>query len=146
MTAASRSRSTSARPRSHHETEPLLAKERVEPNPLPKAQLAVIYAIKLTLPIALTQSMPYYNVLIGKLAASEGADTGYYSGVTVGGIARAAVIPLVELWSTAQRLLCGAVHQHVRLGTSLWYDRVLCHAVQDSLHVQTAGVGRPSSS
>ncbi|RPD57572.1 MFS general substrate transporter [Lentinus tigrinus ALCF2SS1-7] len=80
MTVA-RSRSTSARPRSHLETEPLLPKEKVKPNPLPKAQLAVIYAIKLTLPIAYTQALPYYNVLIGKLAASEGADTGYYSGV-----------------------------------------------------------------
>lgn len=79
-----RSRSTSARPGSHHETDHLLAKKaRVKPNPLPKFQLAVIYAIKLTLPIAHTQAMPYYNVLIGKLAASEGADTGYYSGVTV---------------------------------------------------------------
>ncbi|KAI0374170.1 MFS general substrate transporter [Pilatotrama ljubarskyi] len=53
----------------------------MKPNPLPKAQLAVIYAIKLTLPIAHTQSMPYYNFLIEKLAASEGAETGYYSGV-----------------------------------------------------------------
>ncbi|KAH9895113.1 MFS general substrate transporter [Cubamyces lactineus] len=53
----------------------------MEPNPLPKVQMAVIYAIKLTLPIALTQSIPYYNVLIEKLAASEGAETGYYSGL-----------------------------------------------------------------
>ncbi|KAI0355607.1 MFS general substrate transporter [Trametes cingulata] len=56
-------------------------KARLKPNPLPKAQLAVIYAIKLTLPIANTQSMPYYNFLIEKLAASEGAETGYYSGL-----------------------------------------------------------------
>ena len=133
-------------PGTSDELQSLLRKREVLSNPLPKLQLAVIYAIKLTLPIALTQVLPYYNVFMEKLAASVGADTGYYSGVTVGGIARAAVIPLVELWSTAQRLLCGAVHQHVRLGTSLWYDRVLCHAVQDSLHVQTAGVGRPSSS
>ncbi|KAI0779428.1 MFS general substrate transporter [Fomes fomentarius] len=63
------------------ESEPLLVKRRVKPNPLPKLQLAIIYAIKLTLPIASTQMLPYYNVLIGKLAASEGADTGYYSGL-----------------------------------------------------------------
>ena len=55
---------------------------------MPKAQLAVIYAIKLTLPIAHTHAMPYFNVLIGKLAASEGADTSYYSGVTVGSTLR----------------------------------------------------------
>ncbi|KAI0681942.1 major facilitator superfamily domain-containing protein [Cerioporus squamosus] len=53
-----RSRSTSVRPGSHHETEPLVAKKaKAKPNPLPK-------------------------LLVGKLAASEGADTGYYSGVT----------------------------------------------------------------
>ncbi|PIL35917.1 MFS general substrate transporter [Ganoderma sinense ZZ0214-1] len=63
------------------ETAPLLAKHRNQPNPLPKLQLAVIYAIKLTLPIATTQALPYYNVFIEKLAASEGADTGYYSGL-----------------------------------------------------------------
>ena len=56
---------------------------KTEPTPLPKIQLAVIYAIKLTLPIALSQSIPYYNVLIEKLAASEGAVTGYYSGLAV---------------------------------------------------------------
>ena len=65
------------------ETAPLLAKHRIRPNPLPKLQLAVIYAIKLTLPIATTQALPYYNVFIEKLAASEGADTGYYSGLAV---------------------------------------------------------------
>ena len=69
--------------RPQDESEPLLPKQRIKPTPLPKAQLAVIYAIKLTLPIALTQALPYYNVLIEKLAASEGADTGYYSGLAV---------------------------------------------------------------
>ncbi|KAM5534538.1 hypothetical protein V8D89_011742 [Ganoderma adspersum] len=63
------------------ETAPLLAKHRNQLSPLPKLQLAVIYAIKLTLPIATTQALPYYNVFIEKLAASEGADTGYYSGL-----------------------------------------------------------------
>ncbi len=65
------------------ESEHLLAKRKVKPNPLPKLQLAIIYAIKLALPIASTQILPYYNVLVGKLAASEGADTGYYSGLAV---------------------------------------------------------------
>ena len=68
---------------SRDETEPLLVKQADRPNPLPKAQLAVVYAIKLTLPIAITHLLPYYNVLIERLAASEGADTGYYSGVVV---------------------------------------------------------------
>ncbi|KAI0820024.1 MFS general substrate transporter [Trametes gibbosa] len=64
-----------------NESEPLLSKHTAKPNPLPKAQLAIIYAVKLTLPIATTQTMPYYNLLIERLAASEGAETGYYSGL-----------------------------------------------------------------
>ncbi|KAI0769763.1 MFS general substrate transporter [Trametes elegans] len=65
------------------ESEPLLPqqKQKRKANPLPKLQMAVIYAIKLTLPIANTQTIPYYNLLIEKLAASEGAETGYYSGL-----------------------------------------------------------------
>ena len=66
-----------------NEHEPLLGKRTATPNPLPKLQLGVIYAIKLTLPIALTQALPYYNVFIGRLASSVGADTGYYSGLAV---------------------------------------------------------------
>lgn len=66
------------------ETAPLLPKEKPKTNPLPKAQLAVIYAIKLSVPIAMTQLSPYFNLLIEKLAASDGAETGYYSGLSVG--------------------------------------------------------------
>ena len=69
---------------SSEEQEPLLDGRHKKPHPLPKTQLATVYAIKLTLPIALTQVLPYFNVLIEKLAASEGADTGYYSGAAVG--------------------------------------------------------------
>ncbi|KAH9858823.1 MFS general substrate transporter [Lenzites betulinus] len=63
------------------EAESLIPKHKAKPTPLPIGQLAVIYAVKLTLPIASTQTMPYYNLLIEKLAASEGAETGYYSGL-----------------------------------------------------------------
>lgn len=56
---------------------------RPRPNPLPKVQLAVVYAIKLVVPIASTQAMPYMNVLVSELAASSGAETGYYSGLVV---------------------------------------------------------------
>ena len=68
---------------SSDEQQPLLDGQHRKPTPLPKGQLGTVYAIKLTLPIALTQVLPYFNVLVEKLAASEGADTGYYSGVTV---------------------------------------------------------------
>ncbi|KAI8972234.1 major facilitator superfamily domain-containing protein [Trametes punicea] len=61
--------------------ESLGSKSGVKPNPLPKAQMAVIYAIKLTLPIALTQSIPYYNEFIASLLSSDGAEIGYYSGL-----------------------------------------------------------------
>ena len=71
---------------SSQELQPLLYDGPKKPTPLPKAQLATIYAIKLTLPIALTQVLPYFNVLIEKLAVSRGADTGYYSGLAVSGL------------------------------------------------------------
>ncbi|KAJ8489468.1 hypothetical protein ONZ51_g2904 [Trametes cubensis] len=86
------------------EPEPLVPKKKMEPNPLPKVQMAVIYAIKLTLPIALTQSIPYYIVLIEKLAASEGAETGYYSGLA--------------------RVLRGPIHEHVYMGAYLSRGRI----------------------
>ncbi|EIW63486.1 MFS general substrate transporter [Trametes versicolor FP-101664 SS1] len=69
-------------------------RNRSRPTPLPKAQLAIIYAIKLTLPIANTQTMPYYNILIEKLAASEGAETGYYSGLAHSAFAIAGFISM----------------------------------------------------
>ena len=65
------------------ERSPLLGAVHRKPTPLPKLKLATIYAIKLSFPIALTQVLPYYNVLVEKLAESEGADTGYYSGLAV---------------------------------------------------------------
>ncbi|KAI0769762.1 major facilitator superfamily domain-containing protein [Trametes elegans] len=66
------------------ESDPLLhapEPRKPQPNPLPVAQIAVIYTVKLTLPVANNQSIPYYHVLIERLAASEGAETGYYSGL-----------------------------------------------------------------
>ena len=83
MTHAGESVEPHAAQAARDETAPLLPKQRAQPNPLPKLQLAIIYAIKLTLPITHTQSLPYYNVFIEKLAASQGADTGYYSGLAV---------------------------------------------------------------
>ncbi|KAI0675155.1 MFS general substrate transporter [Trametes maxima] len=81
MTARSRSYTNVPATADADEPEPLVAKQHAKPNPLPVFQLAVIYAIKLTLPITSTQSIPYFNLLIEKLAASEGAETGYYSGI-----------------------------------------------------------------
>lgn len=49
--------------------------------PLPKAQLAAVYAIKLTIPIASQQLKPYINQMIEDLHLSGARTTGYYSGV-----------------------------------------------------------------
>lgn len=64
--------------------------------------------------------MPYYNILIEKLAASEGAETGYYSGLAV------SVCSYMECYSDttvarpiAQCLRYRGVHQHVLLGACL---------------------------
>ena len=62
---------------------PIRATSTFKPNPLPKLQIAVIYAIRLTFTIARAQSLPYYNAFLAKIAASAGADTGYYSGLVV---------------------------------------------------------------
>lgn len=70
------------------ETDPLLVRRaaaRVPTyiTPLPKLQLAAVFAIKLVLPISSAQVMPYLNVLVAELAKSDGAETGYYSGLVV---------------------------------------------------------------
>ena len=70
------------------ENEPLVAtasspKRAPPPNPLPKLQLAAIFAVKIIIPISSTQVLPYLNVMVEELAASEGANTGYYSGLMV---------------------------------------------------------------
>lgn len=77
------------RPESNSDSEPLLSQEHrrhvpPQPNPLPKLQLAVVFFIKLVIPIAGTQTLPYINVLVADLAKASGAQTGYYSGLVVG--------------------------------------------------------------
>ncbi|KAH9948661.1 MFS general substrate transporter [Amylocystis lapponica] len=81
------------------ETDPLLVSRAPESSarvvtPLPKLQLGVIFAIKLILPITVSQVLPYLNVLVAELAKSEGAQTGYYSGLvgSASGIAHLFVI------------------------------------------------------
>lgn len=70
------------------ESEPLIggaapSRRPPRPNPLPKLQLAAIFAVKIIIPVSSTQVMPYSNVMIAELAASEGAATGYYGGIMV---------------------------------------------------------------
>ncbi|EPT00739.1 hypothetical protein FOMPIDRAFT_1122034 [Fomitopsis schrenkii] len=73
-------------PETSSDCEPLLSPELrhhvpPRPNPLPKLQLAVVFFIKLVIPIAGTQTFPYINVLVADLAKASGAQTGYYSGL-----------------------------------------------------------------
>ncbi|PCH36125.1 MFS general substrate transporter [Wolfiporia cocos MD-104 SS10] len=81
------------------ETSSLLHRRRVSTRrtPLPKVQLGVVYAIKLVVPIAGTQLMPYINVLVGDLASADGAEVGYYTGL-VGTANSAAHILTIYLW------------------------------------------------
>ncbi|EPQ51854.1 MFS general substrate transporter [Gloeophyllum trabeum ATCC 11539] len=49
--------------------------------PLPKLQLATVFAIKVLIPICGTQVMPYINEMMEKSGLSKGAGAGYYSGL-----------------------------------------------------------------
>ncbi|KAI0785874.1 major facilitator superfamily domain-containing protein [Abortiporus biennis] len=54
-------------------------------NPLPKRQLLAIYTIKLLVPIAGTQSLPYINLMLQQILENSGIGkekVGYYSGLT----------------------------------------------------------------
>lgn len=52
-------------------------------NPLPRAQLATIYGIKLVVPISGTQSMPYVNRMVAAMDLPGNRSVGYYSGLLV---------------------------------------------------------------
>ncbi|KZT10758.1 MFS general substrate transporter, partial [Laetiporus sulphureus 93-53] len=73
------------------------ARKATRPSPLPKLQLAVVYAVKLMIPLATTQSMPYINLLVAELVGSDDADTGYYSGL-VGSAGSIAHILTIYAW------------------------------------------------
>lgn len=55
--------------------------QAVSSNPLPRAQLAIIYGIKLVVPIANTQVMPYVNKMVASMDLPGGRSVGYYSGL-----------------------------------------------------------------
>ena len=66
------------------ESAPLLEQPhsgRREGTPLPRAQLAAVYVIKLTIPVASTQVQPYLNKMIFELDLPPGRPVGYYSGL-----------------------------------------------------------------
>ena len=108
---------------SNSDSEPLLSQEHrrhapPQPNPLPKLQLAVVFFIKLVIPIAGTQTLPYINVLVADLAKASGAQTGYYSGLVVGSSLRLMSCNLTALPGKRQ-VDCAFAH-HILLGIPIW--------------------------
>lgn len=55
--------------------------QRTRSNPLPRAQLAIIYGIKLVVPVASTQALPYVNKMIAAMDLPSGRSVGYYTGL-----------------------------------------------------------------
>lgn len=98
---ATRPRSTTrSRSRSPKPSDALLGDRPVPvQNPLPKAQLAAVYTIKLVVPIAAMQIAPYMNQMIEDLHLSGAKGTGYYSGLV--GTA-AAVTQLLSVYPWAR--------------------------------------------
>jgi hypothetical protein len=48
---------------------------------LPKAQLAIIFAIKLSVTLATQQALPYMNEMLGALSGGKSSKVGYLSGL-----------------------------------------------------------------
>lgn len=88
----------------------------VRTNPLPKLQLAAIYSVKLLVPIASTQIMPYVNLMIQELLENSGIESGkervgYYSGLVVW-------LCVFFEYSMIQLVQLSAVDQHPYRSTS----------------------------
>lgn len=49
--------------------------------PLPKSQLAVIFAIKLAIPLGTQQILPYVNELLADQLGKPSKEIGYYTGI-----------------------------------------------------------------
>ena len=54
---------------------------RARRNPLPRGQLAIIYGIKLVVPVASTQALPYVNKMVASMDLPSGRSVGYYTGL-----------------------------------------------------------------
>ena len=84
---------------------PPLGISSVAQNPLPKAQLAAVFTIKLLIPVVSFQIYPYVNQMIEDLHLSSARSTGYYSGL-VGSAFTLAQLLSVYPWAR----LSGACH------------------------------------
>ena len=78
----------------------------------------MVFFIKLVIPIAGTQTLPYINVLVADLAKASGAQTGYYSGLVV-----SPLLFIVSHSLTAPPGKCQVGRTsayHILLGIPLW--------------------------
>ncbi|EKM55775.1 uncharacterized protein PHACADRAFT_96118 [Phanerochaete carnosa HHB-10118-sp] len=60
---------------------PTPPRRRAPATPLPRAQLAAIYTIKLVVPVSGTQIMPYVNKMVAGFGLPNERDVGYYTGL-----------------------------------------------------------------
>ena len=102
------------------ESLPLLSKAldgQREETPLPRAQLAAIYFIKLTIPVVSTQVQPYLNKMISELDLPPGRPVGYYSGL-IGLAINAGQFLTVFPWGRLSGMLLSCV--------TIWTDELTC--------------------
>ena len=109
------------------ETEPLVdirgsSRRGVRPNPLPKLQLAAIFAVKIVIPTASNQIIPYSNVMIAELAASDGAATGYYTGTMVRCSETPRGVSITKSTCSGQHGPVISLTKYLCMGQSLWYS------------------------
>ena len=73
------------RPREVSDAEQRISSDETELHrtPLPKAQLASVFLIKLLLPVASIQTAPYINLKLESLPGISEERMGYYSGIVV---------------------------------------------------------------
>ncbi|TCD66667.1 hypothetical protein EIP91_001085 [Steccherinum ochraceum] len=62
------------------EAQPLLPPRHVQQTPLPKIKLAVVFAVKLLIPVGGSQTSPYINQRLERILGGS-ANVGYYSGL-----------------------------------------------------------------
>ncbi|TCD66668.1 hypothetical protein EIP91_001086 [Steccherinum ochraceum] len=62
------------------EAQPLLPPRHVEQTPLPKIKLAVVFALKLLIPVGSSQASPYINQRLEQILGGS-ANVGYYTGL-----------------------------------------------------------------
>ena len=74
-------------------------------SPLPRSQLAIIYAIKLVVPIASTQILPYVNKMVAGLDIPKNSSVGYYTGL-LGTAHTAGQMLTVFLWGRLSGIGC----------------------------------------